>query len=200
MKAFILRFSVVLALFLSYSLSVSATVVRPINFDELTGLADVIIKAKVTQIDTDLDVEESGQMVNYYTLNVVEVLKGDAALGEFVYKQIADGEYFNESGQVIRQKTYFPRLEEGRTYVLFLPRAHHATGLMAPIGLFQGVFEVQTDDQGGEVLPALKARAAILQKNISTKSNRFLKLQSAAVGSDHSYGSLKVMVEESLNR
>lgn len=200
MKALIFRFSIMMALLLIHVTPASATVVRPINFDELAGLADVIVKARVTQVDTDLDVEESGQMVNYYTLDVLDVLKGDAASGEFIYKQIADGEYFNDNGQVIRQKTYFPRLEEGKTYVLFLPRAHHATGLMAPIGLFQGVFEVQVDDQGQEILPALQARASILQKNVSTSSNRFLKLQNVSVESNRSYGSLKSMVEESLNR
>lgn len=200
MKAITTRLFIVAALVLGYITSVSATVVRPINFDELAGLADVIIKAKVTEIDTDLDIEESGQMVNYYTLDVLEVLKGNAGLGEFVYKQIADGEYTNDDGQVIRQNTYFPRLEAGKTYVLFLPRAHHRTGLLAPIGLFQGVFEVQLDDQGEEVLPALQARASMLQKNLNTGSGRFLKLQTAKVRSDHSYNSLKSMVEESLNQ
>lgn len=187
-----------LASLLLMSFSIGATVVKPINLDMLTGLASVIVKARVTDVQYDLDLEESGRMVAYYTLEVLETLKGDGVGTEITFKQLADGEYYSDSGQPVRQRTFFPTYQVGKTYVLFLPEAHQVTGLLAPIGLFQGVFEVNVDEAGLENIPALKARARILQKDISSSDNRFLRLNQSKINSDHSYQTLKSLVQESI--
>ena len=177
-----------------------ATLVKPINIETLTGLAQYIVKAEVTAKQDELDPYESGRMVTYYTLKVSDWIKGDPLNedSEIVIKQLSDGAYTHD-GIVVRQNLYFPKYETGKTYVFFLPSPHHTTGLLAPVGLWQGVFAVQTDTSGNETLPELKSpgRVNTLNKGLKKIStSKFLSLQvSDGKGSDASYASFKKMVK-----
>lgn len=192
MKKFIL--SMGFACLLLGSFTARATLVRAMNIRELTSDASLIIKATVTAKDTALDAEESGHIVTYYTLKVKDWLKGTPTDdNELVFKQIAEGEY-TLNGQRIRQKLFFPQYEVGKTYVFFLPEAHERTGLLAPLGLQQGVFDVIRQN-GRDILPQLKDRAKLLQKGLDGKQNKFLRFQVNSVEQDPSYQNFKAILE-----
>lgn len=171
-----------------------ATLVRSANIRELVQDSQYIVKATVTAKDTVLDTDESGHIVTYYTVTVSDWIKGQPTDdNQMVFKQIAQGEY-TLNGERIRQNLFFPQYEVGKTYVLFLPEAHARTGLLAPVGLQQGVFDVILQN-GQEVLPQLKNRTRLLETGLDGKQNRFLKFQIRAAGDNSSYQNFKVMLE-----
>lgn len=176
-----------------------ATLVKSLNIKQLSNLARYIVKATVIDQTTETDPYESGKIVDYYTVQVKEWIKGEMPGGDtLVFKQLADGVYDN-NGVKVRQSLFFPKYEVGKTYLFFLPQAHHKTGLLAPIGLDQGVYVVQTDESGNETLPQLKSRARFLAKDLDKDNKtRFLSLGVSAAGSDNSYESFKRLVEDSL--
>lgn len=174
-----------------------ATLVRPMNLDELVGDAHYIIKAEVKAKDTRVDSEESGMIVTYYTLKVKEYLKGSPVSDdELVIKQVAQGEFAKANGRRYRQNLYFPEYAVGRTYLLFLPEAHARTGLLAPVGLQQGVYDIVTKN-GEEELPQLKSRRGMLVRNLSQKNPhiKFLNAGLAKDNNDNSYNSFKKLVQ-----
>lgn len=173
----------------------TATTVRSLNLNELADQSQIIVKAEVISKQTANDPEESGMLVTYYTLKVLDSLKGGTtAGGELVIKQVAQGEYVSE-GNRIRQNYYFPEYEVGKTYVFFLPPPHHRTGLLAPVGLFQGVFDV-IKSGGQEVLPQLKARQKTLQARLGDKTkNSNLSRLLQATAADPSYENFKSAIE-----
>jgi len=181
------------------SSSAQATLVKPLNLQNLVGIATYVVKATVTDKVIEDDVYESGAIVNYYTLAVKEWIQGTPPSGmekEMVIKQLASGE-FTQGSKTMRQNVGFPEYEIGKTYVIFLPKPHAVSGLLAPIGLMQGVFEVKTDKQGKETIPALQKRAKMLSKGLKVKKNQaFLsqQLNAATAGSDNSYSSFKSMI------
>ena len=171
-----------------------ATLVRSMNIQEIVGDAQYIIKATVISRDTALDKEESGHIVTYYTVKVHEWLKGTPTDdNELVFKQIAQGQ-FTLNGEQIRQQLFFPEYEVGKTYVLFLPEAHARTGMLAPVGLQQGVFDVITEN-GHDVIPQLKSRAGLLKTRLSTSKNKFLLFHINTVQNDDSYENFKTIIE-----
>lgn len=171
-----------------------ATLVRSANIRELVQDSQYIVKATVTAKDTVVDTDESGHIVTYYTVTVSDWIKGTPNDdNQMVFKQIAQGEY-TLNGERIRQNLFFPQYEVGKTYVLFLPEAHSRTGLLAPVGLQQGVFDVILQN-GQEVLPQLKNRTRLLETGLSGKQNRFLKFQIRAAGDNSSYQGFKDMIE-----
>ncbi|MBU0506238.1 MAG: hypothetical protein ABII18_00895 [bacterium] len=194
------RYFIILVLLAAIiSTSAQATLVKPLNLQNLVGIATYVVKATVTDKVIEEDVYESGAIVNYYTLEIKEWVKGTPPSGmekEIIIKQLASGE-FTQGSKTIRQNVGFPEYEIGKTYVFFLPKPHAVSGLLAPIGLMQGVFEVQTDKQGKETIPALTKRAKLLSKGLVVKKNQaFLskQLNAAASGSDNTYSSFKSMI------
>ncbi|MBF0105114.1 MAG: hypothetical protein HQM16_07275 [Deltaproteobacteria bacterium] len=193
-------FVVLFVLFLGSS-SVHATSVKPVNIEVLTQLSQYIVKAEVVGIQTEVDEYESGSLVTYYTLKVDDWIKGGPLSDDniIVIKQLADGDYANAEGVKLRQRLFFPQYQKNRSYVFFLPKPHHVTGLLAPIGLWQGVFDVEYDAEGNAVLPQLKSprRAGILGKGLKKGSkNKFASLKgSSGEGKDTSYLSFKSMVK-----
>lgn len=189
-----------MAVLMGYSLFfgglAQATSVKPVNLDELTTLAETVVKAELVDSQVVLDKEESGKMVRYYTWKVLDVIKGQAD-SELVFKQLADGEYRADSGLVVRQRLFFPTYQKGKTYVLFLPEAHPDTGLLAPIALWLGVYEVQKDADGNENVPQLKARAKMLRQDMP--SGRFLGLQKSQIEQSSDYKSFKALVQEAMD-
>lgn len=175
-----------------------ATLVKPVNIQQLTALAKYIVKAQVTHGQTELDEYESGKYVTYYTLKPLEWIKGGKGNEPVIIKQLADGE-FTAGNIAVRQTLYFPKYEVGQTYLFFLPYPHKTTGLLAPIGLFQGVFDVVKDENGREALPQLKERAGFLKKDLKkTPRAKFLKSQLGAVESNNSYESFKSVIEAAM--
>lgn len=176
-----------------------ATLSKVLNIEQLSFLAKTIVKASVVDIAIEHDSYESGKMVQYVTLDVKEWLKGDAVGGDkLIFKQLAEGSY-EADGIKIRQNLFFPKYEVGKTYLFFLPNAHSKTGLLAPIGLDQGLYVIETDDDGNEVMPQLKVRSTFLQKGLKENSKgRFLKAGVTNLKSDNSYDSFKNLVKDSL--
>ena len=189
------RFSFLLAVFLlSFSGFVRATLVMPMNIEQIAGDAECIIKFTVTDKRTLLDTEESGKIATYYTGHVTDWLKGTPTQdNELVFKQIGQGEY-TVDGKAIRQQFFFPEYEVGKTYVLFLPQAHEKTGLLAPVGLQQGVFEIKIVN-GQEVVPQFKERARTLQKGLSVAKSKFLTTKIQGATTDNSYETFKTTIQ-----
>jgi hypothetical protein len=174
-----------------------ATLVMPMNIEQIAGDAEYIIKATVTDKQTLLDTYESGKIVTYYTVHVIDWLKGTPQQdNELVFKQIGQGEY-TVDGKKVRQQFFFPEYEVGKTYVLCLPQAHETTGLLAPVGLQQGVFEIKVVD-GEEVVPQFKERARTLQKGLSGSQGKFLTTKIQGAANDHSYETFKETVQNAL--
>lgn len=177
-----------------------ATLVKAINIQTLTGLAKYIVKAEVVGKDTMIDEDESGKIVTYYTLKIKDWIKG-GPIGDdnkMVIKQLANGK-FEINGVFFQQNIYFPEYEVGRTYLFFLPQPHPVTGLLAPIALSQGVYNVEKDDKGKEVMPQLKSRLRLLKKGVPQDSkNRFLNFQLNTVQQDNSYESFKSLIQSAM--
>lgn len=183
--------------FLALSGVTQATLVMPMNIEQIAGDAEYIVKATVTDKQTVLDTYESGKIVTYYTLHVIDWLKGTPQQdNELVFKQIGQGEY-TVDGKKVRQQFFFPEYDVGKTYVLCLPQAHEKTGLLAPVGLQQGVFEVKVVG-GEEVVPQFKERARTLQKGLSVSKGKFLTTKIQGAASDHSYETFKETVQNAL--
>lgn len=184
------------ALFFGLSLETQATLVRSMNVRELVSDAQLIVKGTVISKDTAFDEDESGMIVTYYTVKVEDWLKGPASDdNELVFKQVAQGQY-TLGGNQIRQNLFFPEYEVGKTYVFFLPEAHARTGLLAPVGLQQGVFEV-IKKNGQELVPQLKERARLLKTRLVGKKNKFLMFHLDSTADDQSYETLKTIIEAS---
>lgn len=192
----VLIFSLCLAL---VSVESRATLVRQLGFDELTKQSNLIVKAKVMNKQIEEDAEEGGgRVVAYYTLEVQDWIKGAATADNvLVIKQVADGEYTVPGGVTMRQKFYIPQYEVGKTYVFFLPEAHHLTGLLAPIALGQGVYDVKTVD-GVDTVPQLKARAKMLGLKTKNTNKSLVRLLNAATSvgqGETSYSSFKSLIQ-----
>lgn len=201
MKKSSVLFSALLALALTllFSQNTSATRVRSLNINELTSYSNIIIKAEVVDKKVDEDTAESGKFVTYYTLKVLDTIKGNSDIGdEIVIKQVANGSY-EDGPNIIHQNFYFPEYDEGKTYVFFLPAPHHATGLLAPVGLAQGIYDV-IQQNGIEILPQLKTRQSVLSKGIANNATgKQLKLMLKTISSDSSYNQFKKIIQEALH-
>ena len=172
-----------------------ATLVRQLGLDELATQANNIVKAKVT----DKQIEEDGaRIVAYYTLEVQDWVKGEPSADQvLVIKQVANGEYTVPGGVTVRQQFHIPQYEVGKTYVFFLPEAHHKTGLLAPIALGQGVYDVKTVD-GVDTVPQLKARAKALGLKTKKSHKSLVRLLNATVSAgqgETSYASFKALIQ-----
>lgn len=182
-------------IFAILSLNTNATVVKSMNLSELTSDAQYIVKVTVLSKDTVIDTEESGKIVTYWTFDVLDWIKGaPTSDNQLVIKQVGQGEY-TVDGYNIRQNYMFPEYNIGKTYVLFLPEAYPQTGLLAPVGLYQGVFEVQTEN-GHDTVPQLKARQNLLSERIEqTSKNKFLLLQLSTAKEEPTYDNFKSMIQ-----
>lgn len=191
-------FFVVLTLLIMEIGTARATLVRLVNIRELAGLAHMIVKGTVTDIQT---AEENGRFVNHITITVLDWIKKPANAQDdtVVFTQLADGSFTTKSGKKFWQRPFFPKYEVGQTYVFFLPKPHRRTGLSAPIALEQGVFRVETDESGGETIPELKSRARFLKKDLGgSLRSQFLKFQLDSLGDEASYSTFKTMIESAL--
>jgi len=175
----------------------------PLNMKMLADLADYICYAKVIGIQTEYDKYESAQFVTYYTLEVKEWFKGGNGTSEIVYKQIADGEYSDDQGQLRKNMFSFPKLKKGAEYVLFMSNAHQVTGLSTAIGGAQGVFEVSTADDGKKSIPSFKKRIGLLKRDLKGQTNNkalISELDKKNEDLDDSYSNFKNIILEALKK
>lgn len=192
MKKILFNFLILLTISVSSSF---ATTVKPVNIRELVNLADTIIKVTVIDKQVEYDDEDFGGYVTYYTFQVKEWIKGEPTEdNELVIKQIGQGK-FTLNGYNITRNFYFPEYKVGKTYLLFLPEAHPGTGLLAPIGLQQGVFQIK-EVNGEETIPSLKKRMNLLKRNLPQNNSKNLKLliQNKKVN-NNSYKYFKQMID-----
>lgn len=177
---------------LTLTFQAQATVVRSMNLEEIVADAQYIVKAKVLEKSTE---DEDGRIVTYWTLEVLDWIKGTpTANNELVIKQIGQGQ-FTVDGYNINQNLFFPEYEVGKTYVLFLPEAHHQTGMLAPVGLHQGVFEVREVD-GQDHVPQLAQRIRSLKARLPQNTKfKMLGRNLDAASKNPSYSNFKSMIE-----
>lgn len=186
-------FLVVFALVLIASVSSRATSVRSINLKELVNASEYVFKGTILSKNT---VEEQGLFATYYTASVLDCIKCPTTPenNRIVWKQIAEGEY-TLNGERIRQNFRFPTYQVGDTSLFFLSEPHPKTGLTAPVGLYQGVFEVKTEN-GQETIPQLKNRLPQLSKGLkNSKQDKFLRFQLNAATDDQSYDHFRSLIE-----
>jgi hypothetical protein len=196
------NFIIVLFLSLFFVLPAQATLVKPPNVDQLANLSKFIFKAKVIAKNTELDLEESHKIVTYYTVEVLEWVKGNSWTGTdtLVFKQLANGN-FEVDGRMVNQQIYFPQYDINETWLFFLPNPHWKSGLVAPLALQYGAYKVSVDTNGQESLPALEHRAQYLQKNLGSNNKaKFLSSQISANDKegDQSYNSFKSLIESAM--
>lgn len=184
---------VIFSLILAASVSSHATSVRSINLKELVNASEYVFKGTILSKDT---VEENGWFATCYTASVLDCIKCPTTPenNRIVWKQIAEGEY-TLNGERIRQNFRFPTYQVGDTSLFFLSEPHPKTGLTAPVGLYQGVFEVKTEN-GQETIPQLKNRLPQLSKGLkNSKQDKFLRFQLNAATDDQSYDHFRSLIE-----
>lgn len=116
--------------------------VKALTLKQIVSLSDVVFKGTVLEIKVDDDSYESGHLVKYYTFQVQDCLKGDC--GETItIKQLAKG------------RIGLPDYKPHKTYLMFIPAATERTGLVAPVGIDQGVYLLKKS--GGKwTIPSLR--------------------------------------------
>lgn len=188
---------VLMVLILALGREAVATLVTAMGLEDLVRDANVIVKVRVLAKDTQDDPEESGMVATYFTLQVLDTLKGSVPDdGELVIKQVAQGNFTSASGRHFRQNFFFPEYTVGKTYLLFLPEAHERTGMLAPVGLQQGVFEVKTV-AGQELVPQLGRRSRFLTRGLNkdSKGGRYLIQRLSTMGAGSTYESFKQLIQ-----
>lgn len=175
-----------------------ASLVLPVNIKQHAKLSEHIFKGQCLGKKTELDTYESGKLVTYYTFKVSDWIKGESWSDSdvVVFKQLAQGT-FHVDGHTVRQNLYGPEYEIGKTYLLFLPRPSEE-GLLFPMGLFQGAYVIETDENGNETMPQLKSRQKLLKSGLDNGQNKFLRFQLSTLETDSSYGNFKSLIQSAM--
>lgn len=169
-------FTASLILFSSYF--AQALSVKSLTLKQIVSFSDIVFRGELVESKLEDDVYESGYLVKYFTFNVEECLVG--VCGEQItFKQIA----MSKNGP--------PEYQTGKTYLLFLPKASDNTGLVAPVGIWQGRYELK-NEQGRWVVPALSKKGAAI------KSLGLVKASTTGVDSTVSYDAFKKEIQETI--
>lgn len=136
---------------------VSALSVKPLTLKQIVSFSDVVFKGTVLEIKVDKDIYESGYLVKYYTFQVQDCLKGDC--GETItIKQLAKG------------PAGLPQYEFGKTYLMFIPEATEKTGLVAPVGIDQGVYPLKKSGEKWTIPSLRKNSMSVKTLNVNQTS------------------------------
>ncbi len=115
---------------------------KPMNIEDLIKKSDLIIHGIVEKIESGKD-EQSGLLVTYITITVLENFYGDTK-GKYTFKQYggkADGIVYSTAGS--------PRFTVNEEVILMLyPQS--TKGMQSPVGMEQGKFSVITDTRSGK--------------------------------------------------
>lgn len=131
---------IALALFVSLSVALHATVILPIEFRELVATAPVILHGQVVELRAGW-ADGRRSVETFVTVEVADYLKGD--LGATVTLRVP-------GGRLGRYRTIFvgaPEFKQGDEVVLFLK--HSGPSHPYIIGLSQGAFRVVPDPRTG---------------------------------------------------
>ncbi len=157
-----------------FGTQLGATTVQTVNLFEMVRLADRVFWGTCLKMKTAQD-GATGLLVTAYTFQVREGIKGVSAGETVVFRQIsASQKGFGIPG--------LPQYHEGQEALLFL-HADSRIGLTSPVGLSQGVFQVERVQDYLAVTNSLGNRN--LAHNVSAE---------LAVGSgltDHDQGALE---------
>lgn len=190
--------SILSLLFLmTFSFQSHALTVREAGLDELSEFSQNIIMARVVQKQLRHDVLQSQKVVFEYTVEILDVIKGDLNVGElYEFKQMASGRFPVEGGVVVNQPIGFPEYQESKTYLFFLPQPHPESGLLAPTAIHQGVYQVHTNQQGQTLVPDLAQRLPrLLQKNVWVSPQSFSTINLSQNKNDLTYTTLKQVIQ-----
>jgi hypothetical protein len=127
-----------------------ATTVKHLDLGHLASSANRVFRGTVTDVRPGMVKVGGGQLATtIYRIKVVESFKGDfATFKDITYADVEFiGSLKTESDK--NGKRHFsvfrdmPRLERGRDYLLFLT-AESSIALSSPVGLAQGLFDIDT--------------------------------------------------------
>lgn len=156
--------------------------VKSLSLAQMVELSERIFKGTLLEVTVDRDTFESGHMVNYYTFKVDEVIKGDLE-DQVVIKQLAQG------------PRGLPEYEVGQTYLLFFPEDSDRTGLVAPVGIWQGQHRM-TQVNGEWVIPGLTQNSRLIQSApASLVKGLVTNLSSSPAAAIH-YESIKKLLQQ----
>lgn len=159
MKRKKLQWFLILAGFFSSFSAVALTVLQ-LNIAQLTDLAARVFVGTCVSVRQATD--SSGRKIQYVTYKVQETIKGDPA-NTITFKQIVLQN--GPSQPSIMEHSLvgdMPQYEPGEEAVVFLS-GESRLGFTAPVGIFQGKFDVQTDTAGNKtVVNALDNRGLFI--------------------------------------
>jgi hypothetical protein len=124
------------ALLLGMSSTASATSLIPLSTDQLIDASDTIVRGTVTEVWTEHD-EQSGYVWTHAQIAVERVLKGDDSAELLVIEQ-PGGTWANRTTTV----SGVARFSVGERGIFFIEQLPDRA---APVGMFQGKFNIQMD-------------------------------------------------------
>lgn len=138
---FIITFvSLVLSSTFTWALSV-----KPLTLGQIVSLSSLIFRGQVIQVKRQLDAAESHFLVDYVTFQVKECFKGGCWYPTQTIKQTA-------------QVKGLPQFSKGDEVLVFLPSPAEETGLLAPTGIWQGVYPLH-EEAGNTKVAFLEGKA-----------------------------------------
>lgn len=149
-----LRSAAVLLLLAALASPVNAITVVPISFEELVETANVVVYARVANVEGRWT-SDRRSIDSIVSLEALRYLKGD--LGPALLMRLPGG----QTGGMINVIPGAPTVREGDLVVLFL--GARGPALLSPVGLTQGIFRVVVDRRTGATLvtpPPLKSSPA----------------------------------------
>jgi len=122
----------------------TATVVLPQNIEQLESQAQWVFVGVCTSRTATID--EHGIPVHVFTFQVIEPVKGDLKAGNAVrFRQFGSG--VPNAQRLAMRIAGIPTYPIGQKVLLFL-NPQSSISLTLPVGLWQGVFQVERDGNG----------------------------------------------------
>lgn len=144
------------------SLSVSASLLVPLDLQRLTSIAQLVLHGRVLSQEVVLD-EASKQVVTITTFEVIENIKGTTEATHSI-KQI--GGRLPDSN-ITHTVIDVPRYRIGEEVIVFLPEPSRL-GFSSPVGLSQGNFRLEQRD-GQTIVRNRSVRASSVAENTSAR-------------------------------
>ncbi len=177
-----IAFGLALASLVLFSGPSRALSVKTLTLSQIVDFSDIVFRGTVLDTSTQMDTYESGFLVKYYTFQVDECIKGSCD-SKVTIKQIAN------------EKMGLPEYQIAKSYVMFLPIASEETGLVAPVGIWQGAYSL-TQDNGRLIVPSLIKNSRAL-KNLALTGSTKVPL-SLLVSQTGDYESFKALIVETM--
>lgn len=166
-----------------------ALTVLSLNLKQMSVLADAIFVGEVTGVEESWDA--AARPIVTVDLDVLETLKGPV-LTHYRFTQLRGVSPQELGANQITLVSQMPRFAKGEKLLLFMS-APSEIGLTAPIGLFQGRFDVKTDPATGEkiVVNAYGNKNLFLKMGSSQARLKLLTLKNKSILSEASPGAIE---------